>query len=128
MVRSRATCRMKLGPYGEKVAFKFLKRAGYRILERNYCCPGGEIDIVAADGDTLVFVEVKTRASDAAGDPEAAVNFHKRRQITRVARFFVAQSRAEHLPARFDVLSIVVPEKGKPEIEHFIDAFTPTPR
>jgi putative endonuclease len=119
---------MKLGPHGEKIGARFLKRLGHRVLKKNYRCPVGEIDLVTADRDTLVFVEVKTRRSDEAADPEAAVNFHKRRQITRVAKFYIAQARAEHLPARFDILSIVVPEKGEPEIEHFVNAFGPTPR
>lgn len=119
---------MKLGPYGEKIGARFLKRAGYRILERNYRSSAGEIDLIAADGDTLVFVEVKTRASDEAADPEAAVNYHKRRQIVRVAKSFLAHAQCQNAPARFDVLSIIVPEKGKPQIEHFIDAFDPTGR
>ncbi len=117
-----------LGPYGEKLGARYLRRLGYRIITRNFSCALGEIDIVAADGDTLIFVEVKTRRSDAAADPEAAVNWHKRRQITRAARWFLHQSRAEHLPARFDVLSIIVPRRGRPEVEHFINAFGPTPK
>ena len=117
-----------LGPYGEKLGGKFLKRLGYRILKKNYRCQTGEIDLVAVDGDTLVFVEVKTRRNDDAAFPEAAVNSHKRRQITRAAKTFIAQNHAQHFPARFDILAIVVPEKGKPQVEHFIDAFPPASR
>ncbi len=116
---------MKLGPHGERVGVKFLKRLGYRIIKRNYTCPGGEIDIIAADGDTLAFVEVKTRRSDQAADPENSINLHKQRQIAHAARTFIAQTSAQYLPARFDVLSIIIPERGKPQIEYFIDAFGP---
>ncbi len=119
---------LRLGPSGERIGARYLRRRGYRIIKRNYRCVAGEIDIVAADGDTLVFVEVKTRRSDEAGDPENAVNHPKRVQITRAARFFIAESRAERVPCRFDVLAIVVPEKGKPVVTHFIDAFAPTPK
>ena len=117
----------KLGPLGEKVGAKYLKRLGYRILQRNYRCSIGEIDLIAADGDTLVFVEVKTRSNSTAADPEAAVNFYKRRKITGVAKTFIAQMRAENLPARFDVLSIIISDqpRSRPEIEHFVDAFAP---
>ncbi|HRX84966.1 MAG TPA: YraN family protein [Phycisphaerae bacterium] len=119
---------MRLGPSGEQIGARYLRRQGYRIIKRNYRCTAGEIDIVAGDRDTLVFVEVKTRRSDEAADPEAAVNHHKRVQITRAARFFIAESRAERVPCRFDVLAIVLPADGRPEVTHFINAFTPTPK
>ncbi len=119
---------MKLGAAGEKVAAKTLKRAGYRILDRNYRCSTGEIDLIAADGDTVVFVEVKTRRSDEAADPEVNVTYHKRRNITRAAKFFLMQRRAQDCPSRFDVVSVVLPQDGAPVVEHFIDAFGPTPR
>lgn len=117
----------RLGPRGEKLGARFLRRLGYRIIKRNYRCVAGEIDIVAGDRDTLVFVEVKTRRSDEAGDPENAVNAHKQGQITRAARFFIAESRAERVACRFDVLAIVFPESGRAEVTHFINAFAPTP-
>lgn len=119
---------VSLGSYGEKLARKFLKRLGYRILKINYLCPTSEIDIVASDGDTLVFVEVKSRRSAQAGDPEESVNWHKKCQITKAARYFIAQNNAQQVPARFDVIAVVIPEKGKSDITHFIDAFGPTPR
>ena len=118
----------KLGRRGEKAGARFLKRLGYRILAANYQSPAGEIDLVAADGDTLVFVEVKTRRSDAAAEPENSVNFHKRCQVTRAARYFITHQNAQHLPCRFDVLSILMPDSGQVQVEHFIDAFPPTPR
>jgi len=117
-----------LGPHGEKIATRFLRHLGYRIIKRNYRCIAGEIDIVAADRDTLVFVEVKTRSSADATDPETAVNRAKQAQLTRAAKFFVAEAGAHRVAARFDVLAIVVPERGRPQVTHFINAFGPTPK
>jgi len=112
------------GARGERVAVRFLRRRGYHILKTNYRCPAGEIDIIAAEGDTLVFVEVKTRRSDETTHPENSVTLSKQRKVTQAARYFVAQMAAEHIPARFDVISIVTPPRGKPIVEHFVDAFT----
>ncbi len=117
-----------LGDRGEKIALDFLKQAGFRIIQTNYVCPIGEIDIIAADGDVLVFVEVKTRRSDVENDPEESVNWHKRRKLTQVARHFIAHKNAHNMTARFDVVAIVMPESGKPVITHFVEAFAPTPR
>ncbi len=119
---------MILGPAGEKVAARHLRRAGYRIVARNYTCPAGEIDVIALDGDTLVFVEVKTRCRADLADPEVNITAHKRRQLTHVARYYLAEKSAQERPSRFDVVAVVLPEKGRPIVEHFIDAFAPAPR
>ncbi|MHC4089069.1 MAG: YraN family protein [Planctomycetota bacterium] len=118
---------MNLGAAGEKAAAKHLRRRGYRIAARNYRCRAGEIDLVAVDQDTIVFVEVKTRREDVAADPEINVTYHKRRQITRVARYYLTEKSAQDQASRFDVVAVVLPESGKPQIEHFVDAFSPTP-
>ena len=70
-----------LGIYGEKLALKYLKKQKYKILEKNFRCALGEIDIVAKDGGFLVFVEVKTRSSNAFGEPMEAVDFYKQRKL-----------------------------------------------
>ncbi len=119
---------MKVGPAGEKVAAEHLRRAGYRIVARNYRCPVGEIDLIALDGDSVVFVEVKTRRDTRAADPEVNVTCDKRRRLTRVAKHYLMQKSAQQQPSRFDVVSVVMPSDGKPDVEHFIDAFSPTPR
>ena len=119
---------MNLGPAGEKVAARHLRRAGYRIVARNYRCPAGEIDLIALDDDSIVFVEVKTRADTVAADPEANITYHKRRQLTRAAKHFLMEKSAQQRPSRFDVVSVVMPTGGEPAVEHFIDAFSPTPR
>jgi putative endonuclease len=111
-----------LGIKGEDLAVKFLKKKGYRILSRNYKTPLGEIDIVAEDGETLVFVDVKTRTDDAFGLPFEAVNHRKREKLRKVALYYLKNVRRKDVASRFDVLSI---EAGgsKNEIEHILDAF-----
>jgi putative endonuclease len=116
---------MKLGPSGEKAAARHLKQIGYRIVARNYSCPAGELDLVAVDGDAIVFVEVKTRRSNEAADPEVNVTPAKRRQLTRAAKYYLMAKSAQDRPARFDVVAVVLPEKGRASIEHFVDAFSP---
>jgi len=114
---------VNLGPAGEKAAARFLRKAGYRILARNWSCPAGEIDLIARDGDTLVFVEVKTRRSNDAADPEINVTSIKRRQLARAARSYLSMQRVPDPPSRFDVVAVVLPESGRAMIEHFVDAF-----
>ena len=111
-----------LGSDGEAFAAEFLRKKGYRIIAKNYKTSIGEIDIVAKDGDTLVFFEVKTRTSESFGYPFEAVNDHKRRKIKNVALLFLKKMK-EEVPARFDVLSISIAENGRKEITHIQDAF-----
>jgi putative endonuclease len=112
---------MRLGEKGEGLAVKFLKKKGYKIIERNYRTPVGEIDIIAIDGETLSFIEVKTRESIAYGLPFEAVNFFKRRKISNVALLYLKKFKKVP-PCRFDVVSIHYKE-GKPELELIMDAF-----
>jgi putative endonuclease len=110
-----------LGTRGEDMAVRFLKRKGYSILERNFRCPAGELDIIARDGGTLVFVEVKTRADSLFGHPLEAVHSRKRRKMKTAALHYLSQLKGEE-PARFDIVSITMKTGGK-EIEHIRDAF-----
>ena len=98
--------RKALGAAGEKVAERFLRRQRYTIVDRNYRTPAGEIDLVALDGQTVVFVEVKTRTGTAHGSPFDAVDGRKQRQIIRAARHFLAAKRLLDRPARFDVVGV----------------------
>ena len=112
------------GDRGERAAANYLKRQGYRIVSRNYSTPWGEIDIVALDGTTIVFVEVKTRQSIAAGHPFEAVTHEKQSKLTRMALVYLKKYKLLEHPARFDVVSIVWPEASRqPEITHFRNAF-----
>ena len=114
----------EMGQRGEKVAQSFLAEKGYKILHVNWRNRKAEIDIIAMDGDTLVFVEVKTRRSNLYGDPENAVNFKKQRRLIHAANAYVSKYRIEN-DARFDIVSVLI-EKNATVINHFPDAFYPT--
>jgi len=116
--------RKLLGSRGERAASTLLKRTGHRILARNYRCPAGEIDLITLDGATLVFVEVKTRSSDAFADPEQGVDFHKQRRIIRAAECYRQIKGAQAYPCRFDVVSVVMQPNRRPKAHHIRDAFT----
>ncbi len=105
------------GRRGERLAERHLKAKGYRILERNYRLKLGELDLVARDGETVVFVEVKLRAGDAFGSPSEAVGSVKRRKLVRTAQAYI-QDKGLDCPMRFDVISIL----GE-TVEHITDAF-----
>ncbi len=111
-----------LGIKGEDLAVRFLKKKGYRILSRNYRTPLGEIDIIAEDGETLVFVEVKTRSDDSYGLPFEAVNHRKREKLRKVALYYLKNVLKKDAASRFDVLSVRAAGSGN-EIEHIRDAF-----
>jgi putative endonuclease len=98
--------RLPLGRRGERAAEKHLRRMGYRIVARNFRAAGAEIDLVAIDGGTLVFVEVKTRRSRAAGTPEEAVDERKQGRMRRAAEVFAKRYRAEDSEMRFDIVAV----------------------
>lgn len=114
-----------LGQRGENVAARHLRNAGYTIIVRNFRCNLGEIDIIAKDGKTLVFVEVKTRAVDEP-TPEDQVNTVKRHQLTKAAKFYLTRYGVPQPPARFDVVAIVWPDGREPQIRHTPHAFEAT--
>jgi putative endonuclease len=111
-----------LGSEGEDLAVRFLQKKGYRIVARNYRTPVGEIDIIARDGDTIVFIEVKTRTDISFGYPFEAVNKRKRQKLKNLALLYLKRQGKEP-PVRFDVLSIFCMDNGKKDIEHIKDAF-----
>ena len=113
---------LPLGRRGERAAEKYLRRSGYRIVARNFRAAGAEIDIVAMDGETLVFVEVKTRRSRDAGAPEEAVDERKQKQIRRAAEIFATRYRADEVEMRFDIIAIDASGK-RLEIELLRNAF-----
>ena len=112
-----------LGERGEALAARHLRSKGLKILMCNYRAAGGEIDIVAREGDVLVFVEVKTRRSDQYTPPHRQVDLRKQRNLTRAARAYLSHYRNHQPRARFDVISIVWSETGEPRIEHLVNAF-----
>lgn len=116
--------RQAVGRRGEVAARAFLERRGVRILVENFVCAAGEIDLVGRDGDTLIFIEVKTRTSAAFGPPHLAVHRQKQHQIVRAAQWYLAEQRTPEVACRFDVLAVTIPEDGgAPRIEWVQDAF-----
>ncbi len=98
--------RQHLGKKGEKIARLFLEQQGYKILAVNFRTKSGEIDLIARDNETLVFVEVKTRSSNKFGSPLDALTFHKCRQISKVALEYLMKNGGVDQPARFDVVAV----------------------
>lgn len=119
-------CKKPLGERGEDAAARYLKRKGYRILARHLDSRLGELDIVAVDGRTVVFVEVKTRATTDAGHPAEAIDEQKQRRMTQAALAYLKSHRLLNQSARFDVVAINWPDGSRqPMIEHFENAFAP---
>jgi putative endonuclease len=110
------------GQRGEDIAWEYLKKRGYKILERNYRCRYGEIDLVAKDGETIVFVEVKSRRSAAFGEPEESVGVAKQKKISTVALCYLEEKHLHNHEARFDVVSILT-TTGEHKIVLIPDAF-----
>jgi putative endonuclease len=114
-----------VGKAGEAVAVQYLCQQGYQILERNYRCRFGEIDLIARDGSTLAFIEVKTRRSQKFGPAAAAVTLEKQRHLIRASQVYLIQKRKAYELCRFDVVTIEL-ETQTPRIELIKDAFQPT--
>src|SRR6185503_17561707 len=115
-----------LGDRGEDAAARFLKRQGYRILARGFDSRLGELDIIAVDDRTVVFVEVKTRSSDDAGHPTEAIDPRKEQRMTQAALAYLKANRLLQYAARFDVVAITWPAGARqPAIEHYKSAFSP---
>ena len=117
-----STRRVQFGKRGEDLACRELERRGYAIIARRYRRRGGELDIIARDGPTIVFVEVKTRQDRAFGSAEESVGFIKRRRIVRIAQEFVAEHHLDACSCRFDVVAIHV-DAGRIAIEVYKNAF-----
>jgi putative endonuclease len=104
------------------VAEEFLRARRYRIVARNFRCRAGELDLVALDGDTVVFVEVRSRRGAGAGTPLESVDARKQAQVSRVARHFLAGERWHDRDVRFDVVGVRF-DREPPEVEHVRAAF-----
>jgi putative endonuclease len=115
--------RISLGKKGEEAAVRYLAKRKYKILARGFRMFRGEIDIIAFHHRTLVFCEVKTRRSRRYGFPEEAVTEAKQDQIRKIAQGYLVKNRLAAALCQFDVLSVVVDENGRAEIEHIEDAF-----
>lgn len=112
------------GNRSENAAENYLRERGCRVLARNFTCKLGELDLVVRDGDTVVFVEVRSTGGDDQQRPALSVNYAKQRKLTKLAMHFLQRKRLLDHPARFDVLTVHWPPDQKtPDIEHFPNAF-----
>jgi putative endonuclease len=112
------------GSRSERAAARFLQNHGYRILLRNYNCPGGELDIIALDGDCLVFVEVRSTAHGNPERPILSIDRAKQKRMTLAARHFLHHKRLREPVCRFDVLILCWPHsRREPHVEHYPNAF-----
>lgn len=107
------------GRYGEELASQFLQKQGYKIIDRNFRIRGGEIDVIAIDNGTLVYVEVKTRTSHRFGLPEESITYYKLKFLERAAKFWRSKNRHSNLPSleRIDVVSVDFSNGQKPVIK-----------
>lgn len=123
--RRRWSPTQALGRRGEDIAHRFLQRAGVIVVARNYrlASGAGEIDLVGWDHDTLVFAEVKSRATDEFGSPDRAIDSEKRRRMLRAARDFARHAEVPWEKVRFDVVTVVF--HTPPAVEHFRDIMKP---
>lgn len=115
--------RQQLGKEGEDAACYYLTQKGYTILRRNFRAGRAEIDIIAQDGDTIVFIEVKTRETDKYGDPEDAVSKAKQKMLTEGAEAYL-ETLDEPQESRYDIVSVIL-NQYKTEVTHLEDAFWP---
>ncbi|GAA4625542.1 YraN family protein [Cellulomonas oligotrophica] len=107
-----------VGRYGEDVATAWVQRAGWQVLDRNWRCADGELDLVALDGDELVAVEVKTRRSATFGSPAEAVTARKLARLRRLTARWLREHDVRPASVRVDVLAIVLPRAGRAQVEH----------
>ena len=122
--QQRVRAKDALGAYGERVAAAHLVAAGMTVLDRNWRCPIGEIDIVARDGDVLVVCEVKTRSSVAFGHPAEAVDWRKQRELVRSATVWIDRHGRPNESYRFDVIGVLV-DGNSVRVKHVENAFLP---
>jgi putative endonuclease len=115
--------RIELGKLGEELAVKKIRRLGYKKIIRNYRCSTGEVDLIARDGDTLVFIEIKTRKSGPVSYAKEAVNERKMRQVSKAALTYLKANNCYGVKARFDVVAISIRDDRPPEIEVIKNAF-----
>lgn len=113
----------KLGILGEEIAQNYLQKKKFRIVKKGFRLYRGEIDLIAYDKETLVFVEVKTRNPGGLGLPEESVNIRKQSQIRKIAEGYLALNNLDEVECRFDVISLVFDDKGDHSLNHYKDAF-----
>ena len=114
---------LSLGDRGEMAACDFLRAQGYQILEKNYKCKLGEVDLVARRSGRLAFIEVKTRTSDHFGMPQEAVDLKKQEKIFKLGQWYLKEKKIEKTPIAFDVVAVLWKEGEAPDLRLIADAF-----
>lgn len=112
-----------IGYYGEDLAVNYLKRNNYIILEKNFLCKLGEIDVIAKKGDIISFIEIKSRYCDNFGKPMEAVDFYKKKRIINVSKFYIKEKKLNNFFFRFDVLEVFLNYNKNSKINFIKDAF-----
>lgn len=121
---SRPLTGYEIGQRGERAAARFLEHCGYEILERNWRCPAGEADIIALDGETIVFVEVKTRTDLDKGLPSEAVDAEKRCRYEKIAAWYIRLTEGiPEAPIRFDIVAMLATGNDRALVRHYVNAF-----
>ena len=113
----------ELGRKGEKAALRYLRKLGFQILEQSYRFGRGEIDLIARESNTLVFIEVKTRYASSFSSPEEAVTLHKQKQIRSIAQAYLYAQHLEDIPCRFDVMALQFTSEAGFQIRLYRNAF-----
>lgn len=113
-----------LGQQGEQVAADFLKRKGYKIIERNWRARKGELDIICRKGKTIIFAEVKTRTPGPMNRPHYGLTAAKQRHLATAAQEWLSANNAWEKPCRFDLVAVEISDSAKPAVEHIENAFT----
>jgi len=114
---------ISLGDRGEMIAWNYLRQRGYKILEKNYRCRLGEIDIVAKRSRRIVFIEVKTRSDGRFGTPGESVHVRKQKKLARLAQWYLKEKKIHDVPISFDVVSVLW-DQANPQIQLIQDAFS----
>ncbi|MDD3839627.1 MAG: YraN family protein [Clostridia bacterium] len=112
-----------VGLEGEIIALNYLRKKGYKIIEKNFRCKVGEVDLVCMEGEYLVFVEVKTRSTFRYGRPSDAINYYKQMKYPAIATIFIKMNKMFDTPVRFDIVEVIRVDKDKYEINLIKNAF-----
>ena len=113
MESTMTNARKQLGQWGENLAKTHLQSRGYTIVAQNWRCSRGEMDLIAQEGDTVIFVEVKTRRGRDLGSPEDAITLHKARKLFTVAQTYLAEQDSGDIPWRIDLVAVELDKQGK---------------
>ena len=124
LVPNKKPFRLPLGERGEMVGWDYLRRRGYKILEKNYRTPIGEIDVIAQKDGRIVFLEIKTRSNSSFGRPEESVDTFKQRKLIRIAQWYLKKRKMEEAAVSFDVLAVDWKGNAEPQMRLIENAFS----